>query len=62
MKPIPESYLKWKNRVEGQIRHTINEHPEWFKLEDQKTKDRCIRSMAKRIIGEIVAGMIAGDD
>lgn len=61
MKPIQPQYAAWRNRVEGQIRHTIHEHPEWFDLPDEETKNRCIRSMAKRIIGEIVAAMTSGD-
>lgn len=60
-KPIPAEYLYWRNRVEGQIRHAINEHPEWFNLPTQKDRDRCVRSVAKRIIGEIVAGSTTGN-
>jgi hypothetical protein len=60
-KPIKPEYQAWRRRVEGQIRHTINEHPEWFNLPNEKIYDRCVRSMAKRIIGEIVAGTNPGD-
>ena len=60
-KPIPPAYSFWRKRIEGQIRHTIHEHPEWFNLPDEETRDRCIRSTAKRIIGEIVAGTGPGD-
>lgn len=56
-KPIPPEYAFWRNRIEGQIRHTIHEHPEWFNLPDEETHGRCVRSTAKRIIGEIVAGI-----
>lgn len=48
---------KWHKRVEGQIRHTINQHPEWFCLKDAIIKDICINSLAKRIVGEIVSGV-----
>lgn len=61
-KPIPPAYAFWRNRIEGQIRHTINEHPEWFNLSDEEERDRCVRSTAKRIIGEIVAGTRPGDN
>lgn len=50
----------WRRRVEGQIRHTMNEHPEWFNVPTEAIRDRCIRSMGKRIIGEIVAGTPSG--
>jgi hypothetical protein len=60
-KPIPPAYAFWRRRIEGQIRHTIHEHPEWFNLPDAETQDRCVRSTAKRIIGEIVAGTRPGD-
>jgi hypothetical protein len=55
-KQIPVEYQVWRRRVEGQIKHTIHEHPEWFNLSDNETKGKCISSMAKRIIGEIVVG------
>lgn len=57
----PPEYLFWKKRVEGQIRHTIHEHPEWFNLPTVEIRDKCIRSTAKRIIGEIVAGTTSGN-
>lgn len=60
MKKIKPEYEAWRRRIEGQIRHTINDHPEWFNLPDAEIKDRCIRSTAKRIIGEIVAGSTTG--
>lgn len=61
-KPIKPEYLAWRRRVEGQIRHMINEHPEYFDLPTEDAKARCIRSMAKRIIGEIVAGTPSGNN
>ena len=61
-KPIPPAYEFWRRRIEGQIRHTIYEHPEWFNLPDEEERDRCVRSTAKRIIGEIVAGTVTGDN
>lgn len=45
----------WHTRVEGQIRHTIGRHPEWFSLPNARMKGTCIHSLAKRIVGEIVA-------
>lgn len=45
----------WHPRVEGQIKHTIGRHPEWFKLENPTQKKFCINSLAKRIVGEIIA-------
>ena len=60
-------YDKWHRRVEGQIRHVIGQHPEWFAfakdLSDHGEKGYrarnarywCINGLAKRIVGEIVA-------
>lgn len=48
-------YDKWHRRVEGQIRHTIGQHPEWFNFESEVHKRSCIIGLAKRIVGEIVA-------
>lgn len=61
-KPIRPEHQFWRRRVEGQIRHAMNEHPEWFNLENDEVRERCVRSVAKRIIGEIVAGISAGDE
>lgn len=60
--PIKPEYQAWRNRVEGQIRHMINEHPEYFNLPTKLAKERCIRSLGKRIIGEIVAGTRSGSN
>jgi len=60
-KPIKPEYQAWRRRIEGQIRHMMNEHPEFFNLPTVDAKERCIRSMAKRIIGEIVAGTATGN-
>lgn len=46
---------KWHKRVEGQIRHVINVHPKWFVFKNDADKRDCINSIAKRIVGEIVA-------
>lgn len=46
---------KWHRRVEGQLRDTIYSHPEWFLFEDEHEKNCCINSIAKRVVGEIVA-------
>jgi hypothetical protein len=59
---IKPEYEFWRKRIEGQIRHTMNEHPEWFNLPDAESKKRCVSSMAKRIIGEIVAGILTGNN
>lgn len=61
-KPIHPEYAFWRKRIEGQLKHTIYEHPEWFNLKDENIKARCIRSTAKRIIGEIVAGTSVGSN
>lgn len=45
----------WHKRVEGQIKHTMNMHPKWFTFKDDIDKNTCINSLAKRIVGEIVA-------
>jgi hypothetical protein len=62
MKPIKPEYQLWRKRIEGQIRHAMNEHPEWFNLPDAETKVHAIGSIAKRIIGEIVAGTTSGNN
>lgn len=41
----------WWKRVEGQIRCCVKEHPEWFAGDTEVMKN----SLAKRIVGEIVA-------
>lgn len=50
----------WTPRVEGQIRHTIGRHPEWFVFKGAREKQNCVNSLAKRITGEIVAGSNTG--
>ena len=53
----------WHPRVEGQIRDTIYHHPEWFHFVTEQQKKDCINSLAKRIVGEIIAGRPStGDD
>jgi len=48
---------KWHRIVEGQIRDVMKSHPEWFMpLDDNLNKYR-INSIAKRIVGEIVADL-----
>lgn len=59
-KPIDPRYQAWRSRIEGQIKHAMNEHPEWFRYENQEEKKRICRSIGKRIIGEIVAGITTG--
>ena len=48
---------KWHRRVEGQIRHTIGQHPEWFCFKNENDRIKCINSLAKRIVGEIAADL-----
>lgn len=45
-------HAKWHRRVEGQIRGCFNEHPEYI---DLNKKNIIINSLAKRIVGEIIA-------
>lgn len=45
----------WHRRVEGQIRDCMYSHPEWFSLVDGRSKEDCVNSLAKRIVGEILA-------
>lgn len=55
----PPEYLFWKKRIEGQVKHTMYEHPEFFtQIAYEKN---LVGRMAKRIIGEIVAGMASGN-
>lgn len=52
----------WHPRIEGQIRHTIGQHPRWFRFNQKSSDERdCINSLAKRIVGEIVAAYRSGD-
>jgi hypothetical protein len=44
---------KWHKRVEGQVRHCIKCHPEYFN--SNIPTDVIVNSLAKRIVGEIVA-------
>lgn len=53
-------YLFWRKRIEGQIRHTMYEHPEFFT--QIAYDDNMVGRMAKRIIGEIVAGTCTGNN
>jgi hypothetical protein len=50
----------WHPRIEGQIRDVIHHHPEWFTFKDKEAMKWCINSLAKRIVGEIVAGLETG--
>jgi hypothetical protein len=61
-KPIKPEYQAWRKRIEGQLRHAMNEHPEWFNVPTREIKDRAIRSIGKRVIGEIVAGTPSGSN
>lgn len=57
-------YDKWHRRVEGQIKDVMLHHPEWFNIADEEAKKWCINSLAKRIVGEIVADirLVTSDD
>lgn len=46
---------KWHPRVEGHIRDCLRSHPEWFNQEAKSFKKNFVNSLAKRIVGEIVA-------
>lgn len=56
------AHIFWRNRIEGQIRHAINEHPEWFNLPNELSYKKCVNGIAKRVIGEIIAATRRGDD
>ncbi len=45
----------WHPKVEGQIRDTMYHHPEWFNFTTHKQKETIVNSLAKRIVGEILA-------
>lgn len=46
----------WHPRVEGQIRDAMTKHPEWFAQMNDTMRYTVVTSIAKRIVGEIVAG------
>lgn len=45
-------HVKWHKIVEGQIKSCIHDHSEWF---NEQHANKIINSLAKRIVGEIVA-------
>lgn len=45
----------WHPRIEGQIKHTIGQHPDWFNFKNKNQKQDCINSLAKRIVGQVLA-------
>jgi len=45
----------WHTRVEGQIRDAMIAHPEWFTEFTHTHKKQVLTSLAKRIVGEILA-------
>ena len=52
----------WHRRVEGQIRDTVYHHPEWFNVKKGSMEcETLVNSLAKRIVGEIVAVSMYGD-
>lgn len=55
-------YDKWHPRIEGQIRHTMGQHPKWFVFKNAADKETCVNSLAKRIVGEIIADSKIGNN
>lgn len=55
MRKQTPSHDFWHRRVEGQIRDVLYSHPEWFTLTASYDKKHFINSLAKRIVGEILA-------
>ena len=55
LRKISPLHDKWHRRVEGQIRDCMSSHPEWFVGVPEKQKIFFVNSLAKRIVGEIVA-------
>ena len=51
----------WHRKIEGQIRDCMNGHPDWFRVRDQMHREQIVNSLAKRIVGEIIAEIAAGD-
>ena len=54
-------YDKWHRRVEGQIRDCMRAHGDWFNFVDERDKNDCVNSLAKRIVGEIVSELSQSD-
>ena len=50
-----EDHERWHRRVEGQIRDCMHHHPRWFKDIAEADRANFTRSLAKRIVGEILA-------
>ena len=46
---------QWHRRIEGQIRDCMHHHPRWFKGVTEDDRANFTRSLAKRIVGEILA-------
>ena len=51
-----DEHERGHRRVEGQIRDCMNMHPRWFKDIAEADRANFTRSLAKRIVGEILAG------
>lgn len=47
---------RWKRRIEGQIRDCMKQHPDYF---NWRRIEACHRSLTKRILGEVMAGLAA---
>ena len=50
-----DEHERWHRRVEGQIRDCIHMHPRWFVGVAEDDRANFTRSLAKRIVGEILA-------
>ena len=52
-----DEHERWHRRVEGQIRDCMNMHPRWFQGVTESDRANFTRSLAKRIVGEVIAEM-----
>ena len=50
-----DEHERWHRRVEGQIRDCIHMHPRWFVGVAEDDRANFTRSLAKRIVGEVLA-------
>lgn len=55
MKHKSELHARWHRRVEGQIRDCMMKHPKWFAGVPKSERKQFIESIAKRVVGEILA-------
>jgi hypothetical protein len=52
---------RWNKRVEGQIKEVMRTHPEYFTT-DKTVRWKLVKSLRKRIVGEIVVAVESDDD